>query len=196
MILGKELWRGTRVCLGVMGRDDIPRIASWYQDAEFLRLFDSALALPKSEEQVAKMFEEWQKADTTLIFAVRLTDTGELVGMIHLDGIERQHGVAGIAIGLGPDYWDQGLGTEAMELLMRYAFMEMNLYRLHLTVFEYNLRAQAVYRKLGFQHEGTLRQFLARDGRRWDMYIMGILADEWRTQNHGNAREDSKEVGS
>jgi len=193
MILGKELWVGPRVRLGVLYRGDIPKITSWYQDAGFLRLYDSVQAWPKSEEQVSRLFEEWQKGETNLTFAIRLKDNDELAGLVQLDGIEHNNGIAALSIALGPEYWDQGLGTEAMKLVMRYAFVEMNLHRLHLTVFEYNLRAQAVYRKLGFRHEGTLRQFLARDGRRWDMYIMGILADEWRAQE--SAREDGEEAG-
>jgi RimJ/RimL family protein N-acetyltransferase len=195
MICGDSLWRGPRVRLGAVGRADLPQITTWYQDAEFLRLYDSALAVPKSEEQVATLFEGWQKADD-ITFGVRLTDTDALVGLVQLSGIEHHHGVAGLSIGLGPEYWNQGLGTEAMQLAMRYAFTEMNLYRLQLTVFEYNPRAQAVYRKLGFRHEGTFRQYLARHGRRWDMYLMGILAEEWQQQDYGSARQNSQEVGA
>jgi RimJ/RimL family protein N-acetyltransferase len=194
VILGKELWVGPTVRLGVLSRDDVPKLTSWYQDAEYLRLYDSTQALPKSEEQVARLVDDWQRQDGMLTFAIRMVDTNDLVGLVHLDGIERNHGVAGLSIGLGPEYWNRGLGTEAMSLVMRYAFTEMNLFRLQLTVFEYNPRAQAVYRKLGFVHEGTFRQFLFRDGRRWDMYLMGILADEWQSQD-ASARKDPREAG-
>ena len=60
-------------------------------------------------------------------------------------------------------------------------FDELNLHRVQLTVFDYNKRAIALYEKLGFQHEGTFREFLHRDGRRYDMHLYGLLRREWQT---------------
>jgi len=57
--------------------------------------------------------------------------------------------------------------------------MELNLHRVSLDVFEYNPRAIRSYEKVGFKHEGRVRQALNRDGRRWDILYMGILREEW-----------------
>lgn len=46
-------------------------------------------------------------------------------------------------------------------------------------VFEYNPRAIRAYEKLGFQHEGRVRKYLNREGRRWDLVYMGITKEEW-----------------
>ena len=43
----------------------------------------------------------------------------------------------------------------------------------------YNERAIALYEKLGFQREGVHREHLQRDGRRYDMYLYGLLRSEW-----------------
>jgi RimJ/RimL family protein N-acetyltransferase len=61
------------------------------------------------------------------------------------------------------------------------AFDRLGLHRVTLTVFSFNERAVASYRKSGFVLEGTARQAIWRDGRFWDEHTMGILADEWRT---------------
>jgi RimJ/RimL family protein N-acetyltransferase len=58
----------------------------------------------------------------------------------------------------------------------------LNLYRVSLDVFAYNLRAIRCYEKAGFVVEGRARQFLNRDGRRWDLIYMGILGEEWGRQ--------------
>jgi len=87
--------------------------------------------------------------------------------------------MAWLAIGLGPDHWDQGYGQEAMRLLLAFGFQELNLYRVQLTVFSYNPRAIRVYEKLGFQREGVFRQALHRDGQRHDMLLYGLLRPEW-----------------
>ena len=70
-----------------------------------------------------------------------------------------------------------------MNLLLRFAFTEVNLRRVTLAVFEYNPRAIRTYEKVGFRHEGRLRQFLNKEGRRWDMLFMGILREEWLERN-------------
>ena len=74
-----------------------------------------------------------------------------------------------------------------MRLALKFAFDELNLHRVQLTVFAYNDRAIALYEKLGFQREGTFREFLHRDGARYDMYLYGLLRREWearQTLNH------------
>ncbi len=48
-----------------------------------------------------------------------------------------------------------------------------------LTVFSYNENATALYERLGFTREGSYREHLERDGRRYDMYLYGLLRPEW-----------------
>jgi hypothetical protein len=72
-------------------------------------------------------------------------------------------------------------GTEATDLMLGLAFDRLGLHRVTLTVFSFNERAVASYRKSGFVLEGTARQAIWRDGRFWDEFQMGILAEEWRT---------------
>jgi RimJ/RimL family protein N-acetyltransferase len=75
-----------------------------------------------------------------------------------------------------------------MKIILRYAFMEVNLQRVTLNVFEYNPRAVRTYEKTGFRHEGRMRQVLNREGKRWDMLFMGILREEWMKRNMENHR--------
>jgi RimJ/RimL family protein N-acetyltransferase len=84
----------------------------------------------------------------------------------------------GIGI-LRREYWGRGYGSEAVSLMLRFGFTELNLRRISLSVFEYNTRAVRAYEKAGFQQEGRLRQALQRDGRRWDELFMGILREDW-----------------
>lgn len=53
-------------------------------------------------------------------------------------------------------------------------------HRVCLTVFSYNQAAIALYKSLGFQHEGTYREHLMRDGQRHDMLLSGLLRREWQ----------------
>ena len=74
-----------------------------------------------------------------------------------------------------------------MKVLLRYAFEELNLHRVNLSVFEYNPRAIRSYEKAGFRHEGRQRDALHRCGKRWDMLYMGILKSDWESMtDHRN----------
>jgi RimJ/RimL family protein N-acetyltransferase len=89
-----------------------------------------------------------------------------------------------MGIGLGDKTcWGKGYGTDAMSLLLRYAFTELNLHRMTLTVYEFNERAIRMYQRCGFKIEGIVRDCLYRNGRRWDLVSMGILRDEWLELN-------------
>lgn len=158
--------------------------AKWMRDSEFVRLLDTdparLLSVDKYKEWFEKDLVEQQKTDE-LFFLIRTLEEDLTIGLIGLDGIQWVHGDAWVGIGLGErEYWGKGYGTDAMRILLRYAFEELNLHRLSLSVFEYNSRAIRSYEKVGFVIEGRARQFLNRDGRRYDMIFMGILRDEWK----------------
>ncbi len=104
-----------------------------------------------------------------------------LLGDINLEVTHWNCREAFVGLGIGPrDFWGRGYGTEAMQLALEYAFLEVNLERVTLTVFEYNPRAIRSYEKCGFRHEGRLRGALLREGKRWDMLYMGIRRAEWK----------------
>ncbi len=175
-----NLFCGERVRLAACTPDDLPTIARWYEHSAFPRLLDAAPAHPKSAAELARWLEERQGATDGVLFGVRPLDGDDLLGLVELDGILWAHGTGWLSIGFGdPARWGQGYGTEALGLALAFAFDELNLHRVQLTVFAYNERAIALYRKLGFAQEGVYREFLRRDGARHDMLLFGLLRREW-----------------
>ncbi|MBN1314870.1 MAG: GNAT family N-acetyltransferase, partial [Anaerolineales bacterium] len=163
---------------------DSEHLARWSHDSEFHRLFDADPAIPQTAGALAKQLEENQKNESDFSFLIRSLDDDRPIGVAELDGIEWTNGNSYLSIGLGDrNYWNRGFGSDATRVLLQFAFYELNLHRVSLTVFANNQRAIHVYRKLGFIHEGCAREFLARDGKRWDMLFMGILKSEWRPEN-------------
>jgi RimJ/RimL family protein N-acetyltransferase len=65
-------------------------------------------------------------------------------------------------------------------MLLRYAFEELNLYRVGAGIAAYNLAALGLFRKFGFQQEVCRRESLALDGKRWDVHLFGLLRSEWQ----------------
>jgi RimJ/RimL family protein N-acetyltransferase len=167
---------------------DAEWFARWSRDSEYGRLLDSEGTVPRSVSQAKKDIQKWMEHEKPdqIEFVIRILADNRLIGGIGLDGIKWTHGDAFVGIGIGErEYWGNGYGTDAMRVILRFAFMELNLRRVSLDVFEYNPRAIRSYEKAGFTVEGRQRQVLHRDGRRWDVIYMGILREEWERLNGG-----------
>jgi RimJ/RimL family protein N-acetyltransferase len=172
-----SLLKGEKVYLDRLKNEDTEAILTWYEDEEFSRNMDAVLSIPKTEKEIQKVIELDSSKDFGL--AIRQIETKEIVGFVGIEGILWNHRTAWVSVGIGGDNRGQGYGKEALRLAMSLAFNEFNLYRLQLTVFQYNERAIALYEKLGFKKEGTYRSFIERDNKRFDMLLYGILRDEY-----------------
>lgn len=90
-----------------------------------------------------------------------------------------RRGLIGIAI-FNTEYWSQGLGSEALELIIDYTFNNLNLHSVELELHENNERAYSCYKKVGFIEIGKRREAYFSDGQRIDSIVMDILAAEWK----------------
>jgi RimJ/RimL family protein N-acetyltransferase len=176
----RNLFLGRLVRLAAPSREDAPILARWSENAEYQRHLDTDYARPLSEHDFAKRLEQDQPDPNWIEFHLRTVRDGRLIGFLALHTIEWNNGTAMLSIGIGePDYRGKGYGTEALYLLLNYAFGELNLFRVGLDVIATNDRAIHTYEKLGFKREGIMRSAVHRDGRRCDVLHMGILRDEW-----------------
>lgn len=186
----QDLFTGKLVRLSAVDSQRLAEALSrWGRDSKYWRL----LASDPARLHTVKGTKEWLDKDlekdppVNLIFEIHTLDSDQLIGETGFDGIRWRHGDTFIGIGLGErDAWGNGYGTDAMRVMLRYAFTELNLYRVSLDVFEYNPRAIRSYEKAGFKLEGRLRQFMLREGRRWDLLFMGITQAEWLEIQNGD----------
>jgi RimJ/RimL family protein N-acetyltransferase len=157
-------------------------LSRWGRDSEYSRLLDNdparVTSITKTREWIEKSSEK--EPANEIFFHIRSLEGNTLIGFVGLFGIGWTHGDAWVGIGIGDrQYWGKGYGTDAMRVILLYAFTEMNLQRVTLGVFEYNRRAIRSYEKAGFVVEGILRHCIQREGRYWDEIIMGILHEDW-----------------
>ncbi len=160
--------------------------AKWSRDSEFYQLFDSDPTLPRNAKRAQEHFRERAEKDRAgdFPFLVQAPQDERLIGEGALMHAFSPHHNAWVAIGIGErELWGKGYGSDALNLLLRFAFQELNLHRVNLGTFEYNPRAIRAYEKIGFVHEGRVRRSMRRDGKRWDNVYMGILREEWENAN-------------
>jgi RimJ/RimL family protein N-acetyltransferase len=182
--MNTPLLQGEKVCLKMADLETVTdAFRRWQKDSELRRLEAADPALPYSRTAIKEWLEEglFKTENNAVYLTIHRLDDGRLIGNIELEDLTPTRSEAFIGIEIGDrELWGQGYGTDAMRVLLCYAFTEVNLERVSLTVFEYNPRAIRSYEKAGFRHEGRLRGFAQRDGRRWDLLFMGLLRDEWQ----------------
>ena len=131
------------------------------------------------KDAVERLFESREASELEDSFAIHYAGEDTPVGVISLMNISRANSSADLSIivGEGEDR-ERGLGSEAIRLLLRYAFEELGLHRVGLSVFEFNETAISAYKKLGFREEGRLRQAVNRGGTFYDAILMSIFASD------------------
>ena len=75
--------------------------------------------------------------------------------------------------------WGQGIMSEVLPTVISYGFKELGLNRIEATPLAKNARSSKVLLKLGFTHEGTMRQRVLFRGVYEDLMYFGLLMTEW-----------------
>ncbi|NIV13834.1 MAG: GNAT family N-acetyltransferase [Aliifodinibius sp.] len=172
---------GDRIRLVAIEKEDLPLFVEWLNDPEVRHGID--LYLPMSLAQEEKWFEKMleRSPDTQpLTIEVREGNRWVKIGNMGLFQFNPRARSAEIGIMIGnKEYWNQGYGTEATTLMLIHGFETLNLHRVMLRVYEDNQRAIRCYEKVGFVHEGRMREAHYSDGVYRDIIIMGVIRSEW-----------------
>jgi RimJ/RimL family protein N-acetyltransferase len=183
-----QLFEGRDIRFGPIDYEKDPEIETkWTHDSAFMRMYEINPARPLSAAIIKKQYEKLEKEveehKNLYHFMIRAKEDDRLIGRAAIQWIEWTNGNAWLHLGIGSAQ-DQrkGFGSQALGMLMRFAFAELNLFRLSARIPEYNQAAIALFSKFGFAEEVRRRQALDRDGRRWDLIVFGLLNSEWQNQ--------------
>jgi RimJ/RimL family protein N-acetyltransferase len=181
-----QLFEARDIRFGPIDHDQHPEIESkWTHDSEFMRLMELTPARPLTPAMVRKEYESIEKQmedDKNIIyFTVRARPDDRFIGKAVIEWIDWSNGNGWLRIGIGASQdRRKGYGTQVLGLLLRYAFAEINLYRVTALVPEYNQGARRLFEKFGFVEEVRRRKALNRDGEFWDLIAYGLLVSEWQ----------------
>jgi RimJ/RimL family protein N-acetyltransferase len=171
---------GSRVRLRALEAGDYDLLHRWLNDANVMQFWGR----PGNTQSLAEITgdeERNAKRGNSRKYIIETLEQNEAIGQIDyydLDLVSRNCWTS-IMIG-NPDYWGGGYGTDAMRVLLRYLFGQLDVHRVVLTTLETNVRAQRSYAKNGFVQEGVLRDWMFFDGAYQAGIIMSVLDEDFR----------------
>lgn len=185
-------YEGRRIYLRPIEMSDEPQLRCWINDPANWRTLDRFL--PVNELGEREFIERLYKSAESLAVGIVVREGDRLIGVAGLHRISpaNRSAVFGIVVG-NRAYQSRGYGGEATRLMVRYAFSELNLNRVGLTVYADNERAIRAYRRAGFVQEGRLRQAYFRNGAYHDELQFGLLRYDWEEQAHEEPEEPEAE---
>jgi len=115
-----------------------------------------------------------------------LDPTHQTIGQISAYNLNFIHKRGEIGIWIGNSFWGKGFGYDALQTIVKYAFLNLNLNRLQAHIFLSNVQSIALFKKSGFQNEGIIREYVQKDGGARDVLLHSLLRNEWRKPTKEN----------
>lgn len=171
------MYQGKLVRLRAFEKDDVEAHWGFMNDYETVRGMSSGILYPSSREDEARYLDQQSSFTKGEYQFAMETLEGKLIGRCGFVRVDWKNRLAEIGIMIGDKSCrGKGYGTDALKLLIRFAFDELNLHKLKLTVFAFNGQALGCYEKCGFVREGLLKEEMWRDGRYQDVVVLGLCA--------------------
>lgn len=186
-----QLFEEKDVRFGPIDHETHPDVESrWTYDTEFMRLMELDSVHPLSPVMVKKQYEaiekEMAEEQDLFYFTIRALEDDRFIGKALIEYVDWSTGNGYIRLGIGePEFRRKGYGSQVLNLLLGYAFGELNLIHVTAVVPTYNQGALRLFQKFGFVEESRRHNALYRDGEFWDVIGFGLLNAEWRESIQG-----------
>jgi len=159
---------------------DLPLTLKWHNQRDIIEMY-AGHPFPVNEEMERKWYEKILTSNFPVtVFGIELIENNKLIGLTILRDINLINRSAETAIYIGDqNERSKGYSKEALKLTLNFAFNNLGLHRVFLSVREDNVAALGLYEKLGFIREGILRDSIYKNGKYISLIIMSILEGEF-----------------
>jgi len=176
---------GENVKLRELCRKDVKRIPKLLTQEVSYYLKQTIPNPYKIEDAIRFIAESHRsfKSRKGFIFGIDFRETGDefsssLVGIISVDNINKINRNAEVGYWIGKEYWDRGIVTESLELVIDYAFHILDLHKLYAFVFAQNIASIHVLEKCSFRKEGQQCEQRYKHGKFHNILLYGIIKNE------------------
>ncbi|TDO21266.1 GNAT family N-acetyltransferase [Pedobacter duraquae] len=150
---------------------DIQQLANNYAVKKNLR---DSFPFPYSIEDATSFLELVSAGQLGHVFAI--VSNNKFIGVGSLIPQNNEHRFnAEIGYWIGELYWGSGYATEAVNLLVQFAFGNLNMSRVYAYIYDFNIASMRVLEKSGFYKEGVLRSSIIKEGKLYDEHLYSIL---------------------
>ncbi|PEA54422.1 GNAT family N-acetyltransferase [Bacillus pseudomycoides] len=173
-----------RLILRELIEDDAQRILNCFSNEDVLRYYgQNPLTDLEQVKHIIKNFSNNYKEKRGIKWGIQIKETEGIIGTIGFHDWSTEHKKAEIAYAFLPEYWGKGYATEVVKQVTTYGFHELNLTRIGAVVFTENKASNVLLRKLGFQKEGVLRNYMYQNNIPYDTNVYSLLPTADFTQN-------------
>jgi len=170
---------GENIYLRPFERSDLDYIRKWYNDPELRGSIE--ITEPYNSVKAEQWFDNVCKDDQRIWFAIVLKENDAVVGECGLLRMFYAWKTTDLTMIIGErDAQGKGYGSEAMRLLLDYAFGCLGFHRVALGVAGFNEDAIRFYERHGFKREGIQREGYYYNHKYHDFVMMSILEEEYR----------------
>jgi diamine N-acetyltransferase len=170
---------GKQVYLRPIEEDDLPLLHVWANDTEMRGLIGEVIPTSFADEE--KRLERINTDSSQVWFVIVVKENHQVIGECGLLRMFHFWRTTDLSIIIGDKTaWGRGYGTEALHLLLDYAFGYLNMHRVAVGVVGSNERAICFYEKAGFKKEGVQREGYYYNHAYQDFVMMSLLEDEFR----------------
>ena len=174
-----DIFTGKKTRLRAYRKEDVDAALAYINDPEVKRFLMPGVPFPLTRADEEKFLADISAFKDNYSFAIETLD-GRYIGGCGINSVDWKNSVceAGIFIG-DQSLWGKGFGTDAFGVLVGFVFSQMNINKVRLRVYDFNLRGIKSYHKLGFKKEGVLRQMVSYGGFFGDVAVYALLRSGW-----------------
>ena len=170
-----------RIKLRRLKLSDAQDIYENLQDKEIIK-WTLNIPWPYEKQDAIKFIRETHyriKEKTGYALGIVLKETNRVIGVIDIFKIDWKNKNAELGYWLGKKYWGRGLTTEAVKLMLKFAFEKLKLHRVYASLFEENVASRRVLEKSGFKLEGIMRECRYKHNRWHNELKFSILKNDY-----------------
>ena len=169
----KKIIEGERVYIRELTENDATeRYCKWLNDPVVNKYLETREA---TIEDLKEYIKSRKKSPNCLFFGIFLKENNKHIGNVKLEPIDFEKKISDFGMMIGEkEYWGKGIGTEVTQLVINYAFNELNLKKIRLGVIPENIPARKVYEKVGFKVTKIEKNKIRHGDKLFDHMIMEI----------------------
>lgn len=113
-------------------------------------------------------------------FGMEEIQSRKIIGCIGLARVNLNFRHAEAGFWVAKKLWGQGIGKEAVNLILKFGFDQLGLNRIYARVMHPNTASAHLLESIGFVREGVMRESVWRENQWWDFLCYSMLRSEYK----------------